>query len=194
MQQDIVLQSVCAMQDSVPIVFTMDTQAITSLAVSVANRTLVKPPEVMNFEMLFHVAHVYGHFRTEQALNALCAPCVLLSVLWHKLVEFKLFLVRLHVCSPMIVGCWAGKASEFYRNSLLELRQVVNFPHMKVKVGCGWEDGVTYLTRGFAFVNTQMVLKGLFVGKWLETNITGKLRFVLPGRTPGVTWKQSRFR
>ena len=39
-----------------------------------------------------------------------------------------------------------------------------------------------------------MVLKGLFVGKWLETNITGKLRFVLPGRTPSVTWKQSRFR
>ena len=67
--------------DSVPIVFTMDTQAVTSLAVSVANRTLVKPPEVMNFEMLFHIAHVYGHFGTEQALNALCAPCVLLSVL-----------------------------------------------------------------------------------------------------------------
>jgi len=79
MLQDTVYE-ICV-HDSVPIVFTMDTQAITSLAVSVANRTLVKPPEVMNFEMLFHVAHVYGHFRTEQALNALCAPCVLLSVL-----------------------------------------------------------------------------------------------------------------
>ena len=119
------------MHDSVSIVFTMDTQTITSLAVPVANRTLIKPPEVMNLKVLLHVAHMYGHFAAQQALDALCAPCVLLSVLRHKLVEFKLFLVRLHVCSPMIVGC-AGKASEFYRDSLLELKQVVNFPHMKV--------------------------------------------------------------
>ena len=41
----------------------------------------------------------------------------------------------------------------------------MNFPHMKVKVGSGGEDSVTYLARGFAFVNAQMVLKGLFVGK-----------------------------
>ena len=113
-----------------PIIFPMDTQAIASLAVSVANRTLVKPPEVMNLKMLLHISHMYRHFAAEQALDALCAPRVLLSVLRHKLVEFKLFLVRLHVSSPMIVGC-AGKASEFYRDSL-EFGQVVNFPHMKV--------------------------------------------------------------
>ena len=87
------------------------------------------------------------------------------GVLGHKLVEFKLLLVRLDVSSRMIVGC-AGKASEFYRISLLlNSRQVVNFPHVKVQVGSGWEDSVTYLTRGFAFMNTQMVLKGLFCWK-----------------------------
>jgi len=119
-----------SMYDSMPVIFPMNTQAIARLAVSVANRTLVKSPEMMHLKVLLHVSHMYRHFAAEQALDALCAPCVLLSVLRHKLVEFKLFLVRLHVCSPMIVGC-AGKASEFYRDSL-EFRQVVNFPHMKV--------------------------------------------------------------
>ena len=96
-----------------------------------ANRTFVKPPEMMDLKVLLHISHMYSHFAAQQTLNALCASRVLPGVLGHKLVEFKLLLVRLDVSSRMIVGC-AGKASEFYRDSLLELRQVVNFPHMKV--------------------------------------------------------------
>ena len=74
------LRPVCIVY-SVTIVFTMDAQAITSLAVPMANRTLVKPPEVMNLKVLLHVAHMYSHFVAEQTLDALCAPCVLLRVL-----------------------------------------------------------------------------------------------------------------
>ena len=91
----------------------------------------------MDLKVLLHISHMYSHFAAQQTLNALCASRVLPGVLGHKLVEFKLLLVRLDVSSRMIVGC-AGKASEFYRISLLlNSRQVVNFPHVKVQVGSG---------------------------------------------------------
>ena len=70
-----------AMHHSMPVVFPMDTQAITRLAVPMADRALVKPAEVMNLKVLLHISHMYRHFAAQQALDALCAPRVLLSVL-----------------------------------------------------------------------------------------------------------------
>ena len=63
----------------------------------------------------------------------------------------------------------------------------MNFPHVEVQVGCCGEDCVTYLTRGFPFVDAQMILERFFVGERFEANITGKLKFALPGRAPGAS-------
>ena len=54
-----------SMYDSMSVIFPVNTQAIARLAVSVTNRTLVKPPEVMNLKVLLHVSHMYRHFAAE---------------------------------------------------------------------------------------------------------------------------------
>lgn len=69
-------------------------------------------------------------------------------------------------------------------------RRVMDFSHMEVQVWGGWKYCVTYSAGCFTLMNTSMVLKGLFVRKGLEANITWKFKFVIPTpRNPNVTWK-----
>ena len=47
---------------SMSIVFSMHTEAIFSLAVSLADWAVVDPPVVVHLKVLFHVAHMNSHF------------------------------------------------------------------------------------------------------------------------------------
>ena len=47
---------------SMSIVFPMHTEAVLSLAVSLADWAVVDPPVVVHLKVLFHVAHMNSHF------------------------------------------------------------------------------------------------------------------------------------
>ena len=44
------------------IVFPMHTEAVLSLAVSLADRAVIDPPVVVHLKVLLHVAHMNSHF------------------------------------------------------------------------------------------------------------------------------------